>query len=123
MSENETNMTQQQQVMCGMIQLITPNSINRLLGAFYTTSWYVWMETHGEQVNTLLGMGYNICAVFLLISAAGTPVVITKQASKCSILGQEDTSHYLLRKILGSTLVLGLVLTAIMYIGSPILTT
>ena len=121
MSENKTNMTQQQQMVRGAAWLTASNFISRLLGAFYIIPWYAWMGTHGEQANALFGMGYNIYAVFLLISTAGIPVAIAKQVSKYNTLGQEDTSYYLLRKILRLTLVLGLIFAAIMYIGSPIL--
>lgn len=65
-------------------------------------------------------MGYNIYAVFLLISTAGIPVAIAKQVSKYNTLGQEETSYYLLRKILKLTLVLGFIFAAIMYLGAPI---
>lgn len=121
MSENKTNMTQQQQMVRGAAWLTASNFISRLLGAFYIIPWYAWMGIHGEQANALFGMGYNIYAVFLLISTAGIPVAIAKQVSKYNTLGQEDTSYYLLRKILRLTLVLGLIFAAIMYIGSPIL--
>ena len=121
MSENKTNMTQQQQMVRGAAWLTASNFISRLLGAFYIIPWYAWMGTHGEQANALFGMGYNIYAVFLLISTAGIPVAIAKQVSKYNTLGQEETSYYLLRKILRLTLVLGLIFAAIMYIGSPIL--
>lgn len=121
MSENKTNMTQQQQMVRGAAWLTASNFISRLLGAFYIIPWYAWMGTHGEQANALFGMGYNIYAVFLLISTAGIPVAIAKQVSKYNTLGQEDTSYYLLCQILRLTLVLGLIFAAIMYIGSPIL--
>lgn len=121
MSENKTKMTQQQQMVRGTAWLTASNFISRLLGAFYIIPWYAWMGTHGEQANALFGMGYNIYAVFLLISTAGIPVAIAKQVSKYNTLGQEDTSYYLLRKILRLTLVLGFIFGAIMYIGSPIL--
>lgn len=121
MSENQTNMVQQQQMVRGAAWLTASNFISRLLGAFYIIPWYAWMGTHGEQANALFGMGYNIYAVFLLISTAGIPVAIAKQVSKYNALGQEETSYYLLRKILKLTLVLGFIFAGIMYIGSPIL--
>ena len=120
MSENKTNMTQQQQMVRGAAWLTASNFISRLLGAFYIIPWYAWMGTHAEQANALFGMGYNIYAVFLLISTAGIPVAIAKQVSKYNTLGQEETSYYLLRKILKLTLVLGFIFAAIMYVGAPI---
>ena len=120
MSENKTNVTQQQQMVRGAAWLTASNFISRLLGAFYIIPWYAWMGTHAEQANALFGMGYNIYAVFLLISTAGIPVAIAKQVSKYNTLGQEETSYYLLRKILKLTLVLGFIFAAIMYVGAPI---
>ena len=120
MSENKTNVTQQQQMVRGAAWLTASNFISRLLGAFYIIPWYAWMGTHAEQANALFGMGYNIYAVFLLISTAGIPVAIAKQVSKYNTLDQEETSYYLLRKILKLTLVLGFIFAAIMYLGAPI---
>lgn len=121
MSENNTTTTQQQQMVRGMAWLTASNFLSRLLGAFYIIPWYAWMGTHAEQANALFGMGYNIYAVFLLISTAGIPVAIAKQVSKYNALGQEETSYHLLRKILKLTSILGLIFAAIMYLGSPLL--
>ena len=121
MSENNTTTTQQQQMVRGTAWLTASNFLSRLLGAFYLIPWYAWMGTHAEQANALFGMGYNIYAVFLLISTAGIPVAIAKQVSKYNALGQEETSYHLLRKILKLTSILGLIFAAIMYLGSPLL--
>ena len=121
MSENNTTTTQQQQMVRGTAWLTASNFISRLLGAFYIIPWYAWMGTHAEQANALFGMGYNIYAVFLLISTAGIPVAIAKQVSKYNALGQEETSYHLLRKILKLTSILGPIFAAIMYLGSPLL--
>ena len=121
MSENNTTTTQQQQMVRGTAWLTASNFLSRLLGAFYIIPWYAWMGTHAEQANALFGMGYNIYAVFLLISTAGIPVAIAKQVSKYNALGQEETSYHLLRKILKLTSILGLIFAAIMYLGSPLL--
>ena len=121
MSENNTTTTQQQQMVRGPAWLTASNFLSRLLGAFYIIPWYAWMGTHAEQANALFGMGYNIYAVFLLISTAGIPVAIAKQVSKYNALGQEETSYHLLRKILKLTSILGLIFAAIMYLGSPLL--
>ena len=121
MSENNTTTTQQQQMVRGTAWLTASNFLSRLLGAFYIIPWYAWMGTHAEQANALFGMGYDIYAVFLLISTAGIPVAIAKQVSKYNALGQEETSYHLLRKILKLTSILGLIFAAIMYLGSPLL--
>ena len=43
MSENKTNVTQQQQMVRGAAWLTASNFISRLLGAFYIIPWYAWM--------------------------------------------------------------------------------
>ena len=70
MPKTETKMTQQEQMVRGTAWLTASNFISRLLGAFYIIPWYAWMGTHAEQANALFGMGYNIYALFLLISTA-----------------------------------------------------
>jgi O-antigen/teichoic acid export membrane protein len=121
MPKTETKMTQQEQMVRGTAWLTASNFISRLLGAFYIIPWYAWMGTHAEQANALFGMGYNIYALFLLISTAGIPVAIAKQVSKYNTLGQEETSYYLLRKVLIVMLGLGFAFALIMYLGSPAL--
>ncbi|MBM7642412.1 putative polysaccharide biosynthesis protein [Streptococcus loxodontisalivarius] len=121
MSEKENKLSQQEQMVRGSAWLTASNFISRLLGAFYIIPWYSWMGSHGEEANALFGMGYNIYAIFLLISTAGIPVAIAKQVSKYNTLGQEETNYYLLRKILSFMMILGFIFALIMYLGSPLL--
>ncbi|MEX2804615.1 oligosaccharide flippase family protein [Streptococcus sp. H31] len=121
MSENEKKMSQQAQMVRGTAWLTASNFISRLLGALYIIPWYAWMGTHAEEANALFGMGYNIYALFLLISTAGIPVAIAKQVSKYNTLGQMQTSYQLLRRILLYMLGFGLIFALSMYIGSPLL--
>ena len=121
MSENEKKMSQQAQMVRGTAWLTASNFISRLLGALYIIPWYAWMGTHAEEANALFGMGYNIYALFLLISTAGIPVAIAKQVSKYNTLGQVETSYQLLRRILLYMLGFGLIFALSMYIGSPLL--
>ncbi|MBM7636203.1 putative polysaccharide biosynthesis protein [Streptococcus saliviloxodontae] len=121
MSEKQSKLSQQEQMVRGTAWLTASNLISRLLGAFYIIPWYAWMGNHGEEANALFGMGYNIYAIFLLISTAGIPVAIAKQVSKYNTLGQEETNYYLLRKILSFMMILGFVFAIIMYLGAPVL--
>lgn len=82
MTETKTD-TQQQQMLRGTAWMTASNIISRLLGALYIIPWYAWMGKQGDQANALFGQGYNIYALFLLISTAGIPVAIAKQ----------DTTH------------------------------
>ena len=81
MTETKTD-TQQQQMLRGTAWMTASNIISRLLGALYIIPWYAWMGKQGDQANALFGQGYNIYALFLLISTAGIPVAIAKQVSK-----------------------------------------
>lgn len=99
MSESEIkNITQQQQMVRGTAWLTASNIISRFLGALYVIPWYAWMGNNGAQANALFDQGYNIYALFLLISTAGIPVAIAKQVSKYNTLGQRAVS---LREKLG----------------------
>lgn len=75
MTETKTD-TQQQQMLRGTAWMTASNIISRLLGALYIIPWYAWMGKQGDQANALFGQGYNIYALFLLISTAGIPVAI-----------------------------------------------
>ena len=72
MTETKTD-TQQQQMLRGTAWMTASNIISRLLGALYIIPWYAWMGKQGDQANALFGQGYNIYALFLLISTAGIP--------------------------------------------------
>ena len=74
MTETKTD-TQQQQMLRGTAWMTASNIISRLLGALYIIPWYAWMGKQGDQANALFGQGYNIYALFLLISTAGIPAV------------------------------------------------
>ena len=94
MTETKTD-TQQQQMLRGTAWMTASNIISRFLGALYIIPWYAWMGKQGDQANALFGQGYNIYALFLLISTAGIPVAIAKQVSKYNTLGK-DGNEFLL---------------------------
>ena len=77
------------------------------------------MGKQGDQANALFGQGYNIYALFLLISTAGIPVAIAKQVSKYNTLGKMETSFFLLKRILYYMIGLGLIFGVFMYFASP----
>ncbi|MGT2750757.1 putative polysaccharide biosynthesis protein [Streptococcus orisasini] len=119
MSEKKTKMSQQEQMVRGTVWLTAGNFISRLLGAVYIIPWYAWMGRYAAEANALFGMGYEIYALFLLISTVGIPVAVAKQVSKYNTLGDPQKSTYLVRKILHFMLILGAVFALIMYVGSP----
>ena len=98
---------------------MTASNIISRLGALYIIPWYAWMGKQGDQANALFGQGYNIYALFLLISTAGIPVAIAKQVSKYNTLGKMETSFFLLKRILYYMIGLGLIFGVFMYFASP----
>ena len=118
MTETKTD-RQQQQMLRGTAWMTASNIISRLLGALYIIPWYAWMGKQGDQANALFGQGYNIYALFLLISTAGIPVAIAKQVSKYNTLGKMETSFFLLKRILYYMIGLGLIFGVFMYFASP----
>ena len=120
MTENAKKLTQQEQMIKGTAWLTAGNFISRLLGAIYIIPWYAWMGQYAAEANALFGMGYEIYALFLLMSTVGIPVAVAKQVSKYNTLGDPQKSTYLVRKILHFMLALGAFFAFIMYIGSPL---
>ncbi len=97
------------------------NIISRLLGAIYIIPWYAWMGENGRNANSLFTMGYNIYALFLMISTAGIPSAIAKQISHYNSLNEYKVSARLFKQALVLMGGIGVVAAAIMYAASPIL--
>ena len=113
--------SQQQTMLRGTAWVTASNFLSRLLGALYIIPWYIWMGKYGPEANGLFTMGYNIYALFLLISTAGIPVAIAKQVAKYNAKGEVEQSFALVRGVLKFMVLLGVIAGAIMYFCSPIL--
>ncbi|MGT2926832.1 putative polysaccharide biosynthesis protein [Streptococcus cuniculipharyngis] len=120
MSKEKQPLTQQEQLVQGTAWLTAGNFISRLLGALYIIPWYAWMGQYAPQANALFGMGYEIYALFLLISTVGIPIAVAKQIAKYNTLDQMDLSFYLVRKVLQFMLILGLIFATLMYGLAPL---
>ncbi|MGT2771484.1 putative polysaccharide biosynthesis protein [Streptococcus marimammalium] len=120
MSKEKSKMTQQEKMVQGTAWLTFGNFLSRLLGAIYIIPWYAWMAPHAAEANALFGMGYEIYALFLLVSTVGIPVAVAKQVAKYNTLDKPEMSFYLIRKIFMFMLLLGLIFAVIMFFGSPI---
>ena len=70
---------QQDTMMRGTLWFTLADILSRLLGAIYIIPWFAWMGEHNNEANALFSMGYNIYALFLLISTAGLPVAIARE--------------------------------------------
>ena len=94
---------------------------SRLIGVIYILPWYYWMGSHGREANALFNMGYNVYALFLMISTAGIPAAIAKQVAHYNSKQQYELSHRLFKKALIFMGIVGLISAGIMYIASPAL--
>ncbi|MGT2883390.1 putative polysaccharide biosynthesis protein [Streptococcus ferus] len=121
MTEKQNQLSQQEQMVRGAAWLTIGNFLSRLLGAIYIIPWYAWMGRFGAQANALFGMGYNIYALFLLVSTVGIPVAVAKQVAKYNTKNQKDTSFYLIREFLKLMLLLGAIFALAMYVFSPLM--
>lgn len=116
-----TSLTNEEKMARGSAWMTLGNVGSRLIGVIYILPWYYWMGSHGREANALFNMGYNVYALFLMISTAGIPAAIAKQVSYYNSKGQYELSHRLFKKALTFMGVIGLVSAAIMYLASPFL--
>ncbi len=75
------------------------NIFSRLLGAVYVIPWIAWMQPHGLEANYLYTKGYNVYALFLMISTAGIPAAVAKQTARYNSMNEYGLSknYYFIR--------------------------
>ncbi|SJZ60294.1 Membrane protein involved in the export of O-antigen and teichoic acid [Pilibacter termitis] len=112
---------QKSQMVRGSLWMAAGNLVSRLLGAVYIIPWYAWMGSHANQANGLFSMGYNIYALFLLISTAGIPGAVAKQTAKYNALNEYKVSRKLFFTGLKAMAVLGAFFALIMFLFAPLL--
>lgn len=120
MSRENQSSSQQEKIVQGVAWATISNFFSRFLGAIYIIPWYTWMGKAGAQANALFGMGYEVYALFLLISTVGLNVAICKQIAKYNALNQEEVTFYLIRQMLLVMFGVGLAFAALMYLGAPL---
>lgn len=120
-TKQETTSGHQEQMARGMAWLTAGNFISRLLGVIYVIPWYAWLGQDQELANGLFGMGYQVYAMFLLISTSGLPTAVAKQVAKYNVLDKEDVTYYLVRQFLKLMVLAGAVFALIMYLSSPLI--
>lgn len=111
----------QNKMIEGTFWLTAGNFVSRFLGLIYIIPWYYWMGENGLVANGLYGMGYNIYAMFLLISTAGIPSAITKQISYYNSLNDSEMSNQVFYSALKATAVIGVVASFLMYSFSSVI--
>ncbi len=77
------------------------------------------MGENAKAANGLFNMGYNIYALFLLISTAGIPAAIAKQTARYNSLNEYGTSRRLFIRALQMMGCLRSYFSLFMYIASP----
>lgn len=113
------DLSREEKMLRGTAWLTFANFMSRLLGAFYVIPWYRWMGEAAPQANALFGMGYNVYAIFLLLSTTGLNTAVAKQIAKYNSLGREEEGLALARQFIWLMLGSGVVFAAIMYLGAP----
>ena len=112
---------QQSKMVKGVAWATAGNFISRLLGVLYIIPWMAWLGAYRDVANAYFNMGYNIYALFLLISTVGIPVAVAKQIAKYNAMGKEEISYYLVREFLKLMFIFGIIVAGIMYFSAPIL--
>ncbi|MDR1521340.1 MAG: polysaccharide biosynthesis protein [Streptococcaceae bacterium] len=105
----------------GVFWLSLGNVFSRLLGAVYVIPWYAWMGESAQIANGLFGMGYNIYALFLLISTSGIPAVIAKYIAHYNSLGKFKMSEKIFQSAVKIMLIFGIICASFMFFGASFL--
>lgn len=113
--------TAQEKMVQSTAWLTVGNIFSRLLGAVYVIPWYMWMQPHGEAANYLYTKGYNVYALFLMISTAGIPAAVAKQTARYNSMNEYGLSKKLLFYTLRLMTIGGVICAGIMFVGAPFL--
>ena len=89
-SNKQTNA--QEKMVQSTAWLTIGNIFSRLLGAVYVIPWIAWMQPHGLEANYLYTKGYNVYALFLMISTAGIPAAVAKQTARYNSMNEYGLS-------------------------------
>ncbi|WP_373143709.1 MULTISPECIES: oligosaccharide flippase family protein [Enterococcus] len=118
-SNKQTNA--QEKMVQSTAWLTIGNIFSRLLGAVYVIPWIAWMQPHGLEANYLYTKGYNVYALFLMISTAGIPAAVAKQTARYNSMNEYGLSKKLLFYTMRLMTIGGILCAAIMYLGAPYL--
>lgn len=116
----KTQSTQEKMVQ-STAWLTVGNIFSRLLGAVYVIPWYMWMQPHGEAANYLYTKGYNVYALFLMISTAGIPAAVAKQTARYNSMNEYGLSKKLLFYTMRLMTIGGILFAGVMFLGAPYL--
>jgi O-antigen/teichoic acid export membrane protein len=117
--EISNHQNRQNTMLAGTFWMTASDFLSKILGAIYIIPWYAWMGQHANQANALFSMGYNVYALFLLISTAGIPVAISREVAKYHALDDDNMSYRLVRQMLVVMTILGVFFAGAMYCLAP----
>ena len=86
------------QMLSGAAWRTGADMIGKILGVIYIIPWYAWMGRFGNEANSLFSMGYNIYALFLLISTVGIPAAIAREVARYNTLDDPNMAYRLVRQ-------------------------
>lgn len=120
-AEPKKQASAQEKMVQSTAWLTVGNIFSRLLGAVYVIPWIAWMQPHGLEANYLYTKGYNVYALFLMISTAGIPAAVAKQTARYNSMNEYGLSKKLLFYTMRLMTIGGVICAAIMYLGAPYL--
>lgn len=124
-SSQKAELTKEQktreQMVKGSAWMTAGSFISRILGAIYIIPWYAMMGENNVIANNLFTKGYNIYALFLMISTAGIPSAIAKQISHYNSLNEYKVSKRLFKQSMLFMALMGIVFAGIMFLAAPLL--
>ncbi|WDF82034.1 polysaccharide biosynthesis protein [Lacticaseibacillus pabuli] len=95
--------------------------MSRILGAVYIIPWWIWMGSSQYAANALFTKGYQIYAIFIIISTAGIPGAVSKQIARYDAMGEYNTSMRLFWHGMSFTSIMGVVSASLMWLFAPVL--
>lgn len=104
----------------GSVWMTVGSFVSRLMGAIYVIPWYAWFGSEARLANNLMGKGYNIYSLFLMIATAGIPAAIAKHISHYNSLNEYKLSSKLFKRSLTVMLGFGFLFGAVLFFGAPI---
>ncbi|WP_159723260.1 putative polysaccharide biosynthesis protein [Enterococcus sp. CSURQ0835] len=110
-----SNRSAQSIMMRSTVWLTIGNITSRVLGALYVIPWYKWMGENAHGAQYLFSKGYNIYALFLMISTAGIPAAIAKQTANYNSLEDYASSRRLLKQAIIVMTFLGIITMITMF--------
>ena len=123
LSDKIRNQKNSQQILLESSSWLTiGNIVSRLLGALYIIPWGMWMGADRDNANYLYFIAYNIYALVLQISTAGSPVAIAISKIVADNQARRDykTSWRLFKGTMLFMTFLGVVFAAGMYFAAPL---